>query len=104
MAKLKGATLIETLAALTIIVLVSGIAFSLFGSLQESSKGTNDLKASFLAEKYLKQTSSDLSIEEDGYSIEKNVEQKENFELVNIRVLKKEELLFELNKWQEKGD
>jgi len=105
MVKLKGATLIETLAALTIIILISGMAFSLFTSVQKSARGTNELKASFLGEKYLQMNHiDDFFLEEEGFTIEKNIESKDQFEWVNVKVSKNEKILIELNKWQEKDD
>lgn len=104
MAKLKGSTLIETLAALTIIVLISGMAFSLFGTLQKSGKGIKELKASFLADKYLDMEGGELSEEEGGLRIEKSLESKEGFVLVRVQVLNGNKLLLELNKWKEEND
>ena len=86
MAKLKGATLIETLAAMTIIVVVSALAFTLFNSVLGNTKGIRDLKAQFLADRYLDQVIEN-DVEDEYYLIERSIKEiDDSFNEITVTV------------------
>jgi len=105
MAKLKGSTLIETLIALSLIVMITGLAFSLHLSLAKSNFKTLDLKAQFLAEVHI--TDRELyegEIEKEGFIISKEREDFGHFEKISIRINRGDRLLYQLNKFKGKDE
>ncbi|MEM7161711.1 MAG: hypothetical protein AAF487_04650 [Bacteroidota bacterium] len=105
MAKLKAATLIESLMALALIAMITGMAFNLHLRLAKAEHGTHYLKGQFLAEKYL---DDDFlysgEVEHDHYRIEKERKDKGAFDEVQVQVKRKDKLIYSLKVYRENNE